>query len=85
MRKRLIGLLIAGSVAAVPVAAPTAAPAKTPPAVTAKSCSPGYVHGIINGAHKCLRRGEFCTRSAKGQYRQYGYNCRFDGSYWRLV
>ena len=44
-------------------------------AVAAKTCSRGYTRGVINGAVKCLRRGEFCTRSADRQYRRYGFRC----------
>lgn len=85
MKRRLIGLLIAGSVVGAPIAAPAIAPAKAPVAVAAKSCSSGYTHAVILGSHKCLRRGQFCSRSAKRQYRRYGYRCRWDGSYYRLV
>jgi hypothetical protein len=53
--------------------APAAMPA--PVAVQAKSCSAGYTHAVINGAHKCLRRGQFCSHSADRQYRHYGYRC----------
>lgn len=41
----------------------------------AKTCSAGYVRGVINGSVKCLRRGEFCTHSADRQYRRYGFRC----------
>lgn len=41
----------------------------------AASCSAGYTSAYINGAHKCLRAGEFCTHSADSQYRRYGYRC----------
>ena len=44
-------------------------------AVAAKTCSAGYTAGVINGAVKCLRRGEFCTHSADRQYRRYGFRC----------
>ncbi len=54
-------------------AAPAAADA--PVATAAKSCSSGWKHAVINGAHKCLRRGQFCARGADRQYHKYGYHC----------
>jgi hypothetical protein len=45
------------------------------PAALAHSCSAGYTHGIINGAHKCLRRGQYCSLSADAQYHRYGFHC----------
>jgi hypothetical protein len=65
---------IVGGIAALGLlsAAPVVAPA--PPAY-AKSCSTGYRHGVINGAQKCLRRGEFCAHSADRQYHRYGFHC----------
>jgi hypothetical protein len=46
-----------------------------PSAAFAKSCSAGYVHGVIGGAQKCLRRGEYCAHAYASQYHRYGYNC----------
>ena len=62
-----------GVVAATPVVAP-AAPAIQSSVVT-KTCSAGYTHARINRAEKCLRRGQFCSSSAKRQYPKYGYRC----------
>jgi hypothetical protein len=59
---------------AAPVAAPAAPPA-APGAIASKSCSGGYTHATINGAEKCLRRGQFCARAADRQYRRLGYRC----------
>lgn len=42
---------------------------------TARTCSPGYVHAVIGGAEKCLRRGEFCAHRYASQYRRYGFSC----------
>jgi hypothetical protein len=75
MQKRLVGLLIAGSIAAVPVVAPAVAPAKSPVASASKSCSSGYTHAVIGGQQKCLRRGEYCAHRYDSQYRKYGYKC----------
>ena len=73
MRRLFTAAVVAASLAA---AAPTTAPAHSPVrAVAAKSCSSGYKHAVINGSHKCLRRGQFCARSADRQYRRYGFRC----------
>jgi hypothetical protein len=55
-------------------AAPAVAPAQ-PSAHPAKTCSGGFVHGVIGGAQKCLRRGEFCAHRYNRQYHRYGYSC----------
>ena len=56
-----------------------------PSAAMAKTCSAGYVHGVISGAQKCLRRGEFCSRSEASQYRRYGFSCvRLPSGYYHL-
>jgi hypothetical protein len=55
--------------------APAAPPATAPVAIVTKSCSGGFVHGVINGSQKCLRRGEFCAHAADRQYRRYGFHC----------
>jgi hypothetical protein len=49
--------------------------AATPITATAKSCSSGWTHAVINGSHKCLRRGQFCSRGADKQYHRFGYHC----------
>jgi hypothetical protein len=43
--------------------------------------------GRINGVSKCLRAGEFCTKSAAKQYIKYGYACtkRDANGRWHLV
>ena len=73
IRTTLAGLLVAGAIAAPTAFA--AQPAAAPVAVAAKSCSGGFVHAVIGGAQKCLRRGEFCAHRYDGQYRRYGYRC----------
>ena len=71
MRRRFATLAAVASIfAAVPAVGPVA-----PSAVIAKSCGGGYKHGVINGAHKCLRRGQYCARGADRQYHHYGYHC----------
>jgi hypothetical protein len=29
----------------------------------------------IGGKHKCLRRGQFCSKSKDSQYHKYGFHC----------
>jgi hypothetical protein len=56
----------------------------SPATAIAKSCSSGYKHAVISGAHKCLRRGQFCARSSDKQYHRYGFHCHkrdANGSY----
>jgi hypothetical protein len=77
MKRRLAALAVAASLAgAAPAVAPVfdGSPVAPAPAV-AKSCGGGYTHAVIRGAHKCLRRGQFCARSADRQYHRYGYHC----------
>jgi len=65
---------VLGVAAAVPVVAPAAPTAVRTPVVT-KTCSAGFRHGVIGGAQKCLRAGEFCAHRYDSQYRRYGYRC----------
>jgi hypothetical protein len=48
-----------------------------PVASVATTCSAGYVHAVILGRQKCLRRGEYCThtRAAEHDYRRYHFSC----------
>ena len=64
-----------GIAAAAPVVAPAAQPTIIKSSVVTKTCSAGYTHARINGSEKCLRRGQFCSSSAKRQYPKYGYRC----------
>jgi hypothetical protein len=83
--RRFVAVVLA-SVALVGLPATAAAhPAAGPRAVAAKTCSAGYKHAVINGQHKCLRRGQYCARAYKNQYPKYGYQCRADSKgVWRL-
>jgi hypothetical protein len=74
IRRSLAAWIAAAALAGLPAAATPDAHAR-PAAVAAKPCSAGYTHAVIDGAHKCLRRGQFCTRSADRQYRKYGFRC----------
>ena len=78
--RKVRGWLAAATVAtgllgAVGAGAPADAAPSAPVAIATKTCSGRFVHGVINGAEKCLARGEFCARAADRQYRRYGFHC----------
>jgi hypothetical protein len=83
MRRRFAVLLAGLAFGAVPAVQASAQPSPLQ-AVAAKSCSGGYTHGVINGEHKCLRRGQYCARAYKRQYPRYGFRCVPTSSGWRL-
>ena len=70
MSRKLVAVALAIGFAG---AAPAVAPAH--PSHVAKTCSAGFVHGVIGGRQKCLRRGEFCAHRYNSQYHRYGYRC----------
>jgi hypothetical protein len=73
MKRRLSVIAITAAFAALPAGA-TLGPA----VVVAKSCSAGYTHAVMpDGSHKCLRAGQFCSRTAAAQrvYRNKGFRC----------
>jgi hypothetical protein len=76
MRRRLSAFVVCLGLLVAP-AATTASThhAHHPAAVAAKTCSRGYTHAVIGGQQKCLRAGEYCSRSHKRQYPKYGYAC----------
>jgi hypothetical protein len=47
----------------------------SPEIAIAKSCSSGYKHAKIGGAHKCLRAGQYCAKRYDRQYHRYGFHC----------
>jgi hypothetical protein len=51
----------------------------TPGVAVAKTCSAGYKHAVINGAHKCLRKGQYCAKGADRQYHKYSFHCHSTG------
>ena len=80
-RKHVVALLVAASLggATPAIAAAAGAPNATAPrAVVTKTCSGGYTHAVIGGAHKCLRRGQYCARAYRSTYRRYGFVCARD-------
>jgi hypothetical protein len=70
IRTRALGLAAALALAA---AAPLAS-GSAEPIVAAHTCKSGK-HAMIGGKHKCLRRGQFCSRSKDSQYHKYGFHC----------
>jgi hypothetical protein len=76
MRRRFAVLIAAAALVGLPVAQSSAQPVSaTTTAAAAKPCSSGYRHAVIGGAHKCLRRGQYCARRYDSQYHRYGYHC----------
>ena len=83
MRRIAVLLAVAASLIGTP--AGVAAIDQGPTAVSAKTCSSGYKHAVIGGAHKCLRRGQYCARSRDREYHRYGFHChRYSGGGYRL-
>lgn len=79
MRRKLVAAIAALSL--VGAATTIGTPGVPVQVAAAKSCSTGYTHGVINGAHKCLRRGQYCSRPADRQYHRYGFHCHTRDSY----
>ena len=50
-----------------------------PGVAVAKTCSAGYKHAVINSAHKCLRKGQFCAKGSDRTYHRYGFHCHGSG------
>lgn len=77
MTRRLTALLAAAAVAlGVALGGPIGSVgSQSPDAMIAKSCKSDYKHAVIDGKHKCLRRGQYCKRSADKQYHKYGFHC----------
>jgi hypothetical protein len=77
MKRRLAALVVAASIAGAAPAAVGGSPLAPAPAF-AKSCSSGYTHAVMpDGAHKCLRAGQFCSRKRAWQrtYKRKGFYC----------
>ena len=78
---RFTGLLVAlALLGAVPAASVEAAPQAAPQVVATKSC--GDTHAVMpDGAHKCLRAGQFCSHKRGWQraYHRYGLHCKRNG------
>jgi hypothetical protein len=85
---RSMKLRVAGIVAALALAAAAPAGSLAGPvgggqlASAAKPCSAGYTHAVMpDGAHKCLRAGQFCSHKRGWQraYHRYGFHCKRNG------
>jgi len=80
MRRKLTAALAAFTLAGAAGGA-SVPPVVTPDVALAKPCSAGYKHAVINGSHKCLRRGQYCARAydrkapRQWPYIHYGYRC----------
>ncbi|HEX8741814.1 MAG TPA: hypothetical protein VF712_01655 [Thermoleophilaceae bacterium] len=75
-RSRALGAAAAlALIAAAPTTAGTAGAGAPAPITAAKSCSSGWKHAVIGGAHKCLRAGQFCSKSKDSRYHKYGFHC----------
>lgn len=75
MKKYLVALVATLALAGAAPVASQSAPLQHPTAVASKTCSSSYTHAIINGAHKCLRRGQYCAHGSDRQYHRYGFHC----------
>lgn len=68
MRKRIavvvVGLAIAGGGSGL-----------APSAVATPTAHVSCTSATIGGTHKCLARGQYCSRSHKSEYKKYGYSC----------
>jgi hypothetical protein len=85
MRTRIVALIAALALGVAVPAAQPAQPASGPQiAFVAKKCGAGYTPAKIGGKKKCLRRGQFCAKAYKKQYKKYGFKCAKDGKYYRL-
>jgi hypothetical protein len=45
------------------------------PRTPGKVCARGFVHAVIAGRHRCLKRGQRCARRYDRQYHRYGFHC----------
>jgi hypothetical protein len=76
MHRRIAALIAAAALAGLPaVASAGDARSVSSSATAAHKCGRGYTHAVIAGAHKCLRRGQYCARRYDSQYHRYGYHC----------
>jgi hypothetical protein len=80
LKTMFAAVVAAGTLAAIPSAV-QARPLTNPVAVSAKTCSSGFVYAVINSQQKCLRHGEFCTHAydhrapRRWPYSHYGFRC----------
>jgi hypothetical protein len=72
--RRYLAVTSAALALAMAAGAPADAVSR-PGALVAKSCRGSYLHAVVGGQQKCLRRGEFCAHAYQRQYRRYGFSC----------
>ncbi len=75
MRTRTAAVLLSAGAVLLVTPALTAAQAGHAAMPLHALCSSGYVDGVIGGAHKCLRAGEFCAARHESDYEKYGFTC----------
>lgn len=69
MRRKIAVAVVLGVLASVPAGSGSVA--------VAKPCSAGWTHAVLrDGAHKCLRAGQYCATRHESVYRSKGYTCR---------
>ena len=63
MRTRIVGLVVAASIAGFGVVASSHAGQSQASRSALKPCSSGWSHAIIDAEHKCLRAGQFARET----------------------
>ena len=71
MRNRTIAALVAAAFIGGVPAASSASPSASTGAPAHASCK----NATIGGHHKCIARGQYCSRSHQRDYQRYGYSC----------
>jgi hypothetical protein len=66
MRKRIAVVAAVAALGAVPAAVPQA---------VANPAHASCKRAVIGGKHKCIARGQYCSRRYQSDYRRYGYSC----------
>jgi hypothetical protein len=75
MKRRIMTVVVAACLLGPGISGTVAGTSLGPTSAQAKSCSRSFVHAVIGGQEKCLRRGEFCARARDREYRRYGFRC----------
>jgi hypothetical protein len=84
IRTGAAGIVVACAIALGVPAGALAVPAggERQAVAAAKPCSAGYTHAVTpDGAHKCLRAGQYCSHKRGWQraYHRYGFHCKRNG------
>lgn len=75
MRLAVQSLVVAFVVAIAGAHNQAASPSGARLHVMTGTCRPGFVPGLINGKHRCLRAGQRCVKRFDRQYHRYGFHC----------